>query len=133
MAEQKTEGGAAGVPAGARGKKKIKKKEAVRRSLQKLGTDAPLKEIQADIKKRFGIVMTTNHISTSRGEIRKEAGKSKPASKTVDTKPAAQPARAAPANGKRTTVAMQDVLTLEALVRRVGADHLKTLIDVMSR
>jgi hypothetical protein len=116
------------VSASAGGKKKIKKKEAVRRSLAKLGTDAPLKDIQADIKKRFGLTMTTNHISTSRGEIRKEAGKSKSASKTVDTKPAAQPA-----NGKKTTVAMQDVLTLEALVRRVGADHLKTLIDVMSK
>jgi hypothetical protein len=72
--------------------------------------------------------MTTNHISTTRGELRKEASKPESAKPT-----AAQPAWPAPANGKSKTVNMQDVLTLKTLVQRIGADHLKTLIDVMSR
>jgi hypothetical protein len=108
----------------------------VRRSLKKLGADAPNKDIQADIKKRFGLDMTTDHISTTKGELRKEASKNAPAAKQKETKPAAvqpaAPARAAiPSNGS--AVDMKDILTLKALVRRVGAAHLHTLIDVMSR
>src|SRR5262249_53717287 len=99
MAEQKSEGETVQAtttsePAKAEGKKKIKKKEAVRRSLKKQGADAPNKDIQADIKKRFGIDMTTNHISTTKGELRKEASKNAPAAKQMKAKPAA--AQAAP-------------------------------------
>jgi hypothetical protein len=132
MAEQKTVGTAitTGDPAKAEGKK-IKKKEAVRRSLKKLGADAPNKDIQADIKKRFGIDMTTNHISTTKGELRKEASNSAPAAKQEETKPAtAQPAKAASlSNGS--AVDMKDILTLKDLVRRVGAARLHALIDLM--
>jgi hypothetical protein len=46
---------------------------------------------------------------------------------------AALPSRTAKANGKSKAVALEDVLTLRSLVNRVGADHLRTLIDVMSR
>jgi hypothetical protein len=136
MTEQNNESTATtSAPAKAEGKKKIKKKEAVRRSLKKLGPDAPTKDIQADIKKRFGLDMTTNHISTTKGELRKEASKNAPAGKQ-EAKPA--PAKAAPSakaasNGIGSAVEMADVLTLKDLVRRVGAAHLHTLIDVMSR
>jgi hypothetical protein len=136
MAQQKTEGEAApsaGTAAPAKEKSTITKKEAVRRSLQKLGADAATADIQADIKKRFGFEMTTNHISTTKGELRKQASKNAPAAKTEATKPANVPSAKTPANGNGPTVEMQDVLTLKDLVRRVGAAHLKTLIDVMSR
>jgi hypothetical protein len=131
MAEQKTEGQATQPTTSESAKaagKKITKKEAVRRSLKKLGNDAPTRDIQADIKKRFHLDMTTDHISTTKSQLRKEA------SKAESAKPAAaQPARPAPANGKSMTVDMQDVLTLKTLVQRIGPAHLKTLIDVMSR
>src|SRR3954454_24658716 len=62
-------------------KKGMTKTEAVRRALTEFGPIAPLSEMQSFIKDRFGIEMSTNHISTSRGEIlRKEAAeKAKPA------------------------------------------------------
>jgi hypothetical protein len=132
MTEEKTVGEV--TPASATGKKKIKKKEAVRRALKKLGPDASNKDIQDHVKKRFHLEMSTNHISTTKGELRKEASKTKPTEKLESSTPvAAQPARSAAANGKSKAVAMEDVLTLRSLVNRVGADHLRTLIDVMSR
>jgi hypothetical protein len=136
MAQEKTKGEAAptappGEPTTA--KNKITKTEAVRRSLQKLGPDATPTEVQKDVKKRFGIDMTTDHISTTKSQLRKEASKNKPAQKQEETKPVAAPPAKAASNGKGTAVEMQDVLTLKDLVRRVGAAHLKTLIDVMSR
>jgi hypothetical protein len=137
MAEQKTEGEAAPAtttaqPAKGDGKK-ITKKEAGRRSLKKLGPDAATKDIQADIKKRFGIDMTSNHISTTRGELRKEAAQSAPAAKPEEAKPAAAPPVKAANNGKGSAVDMKDILTLKDLVRRAGVAHLHTLIDVISR
>jgi hypothetical protein len=132
MAEEKTtSGGAPAAPAGepAPAGKKMTKKEAVRRSLKKLGLDAKPAEIQKDVKKRFRIDMTTDHISTLKGELRKQAGKTAPAAKAAKAKPAA-----APANSREgTDVALKDILTLEDLVRRIGAAHVRTLIDVMSR
>jgi hypothetical protein len=68
---------AALAPAGV--KEKISKREAVRRALEKLGDDAPLKDLQADIRKRFGYEMSTNHISTSKGELRRMAALGEPA------------------------------------------------------
>jgi hypothetical protein len=64
------------VPSGG---EKISKKEAVRRSLGKLGKKAQPADIQKDIKDRFGIDMTTNHISTTKGELRR--AKKKPGAK----------------------------------------------------
>jgi hypothetical protein len=137
MAEQKTQGEAAPSattePAKPTGKSTITKKEAVRRSLQKLGADAATADIQADIKKRFGFEMTTNHISTTKGELRKQASKNAAAVQAEETKPAAAQTAKRAASGKGPAVAMQDVLTLKELVGRVGADHLKILIEVMSR
>src|SRR2546421_6915247 len=77
-------------------KQSMTKTEAVRRALAEFGPIAKLSEMQSFIKDRFGVEMSTNHISTSRGEIlRKEAaGKAKPAAK----KPAAsKPAPKKPA------------------------------------
>jgi hypothetical protein len=129
MAQKKTEGGATPAananPAGAGGKK-ITKKEAVRRALMTMGPDAAPKDIQGHIKKRFHIDMTTEHISTTKGELRKAAAVSSPAGKPAAPAPAA-------GNPKSKAVEMQDILTLKSLVKRVGAEHLKTLIDVMSR
>jgi hypothetical protein len=138
MAEQKTESAQATTsePAKVEGKKKIKKTEAVRRSLKKLGADAKPTEIQKDIKKRFGIDMTTDHISTTKGQLRKEAAKNAPAAKQGGAKPAAVqavPSARAASNGNGSAVDLKDILKLKDLVRRVGADHLHTLIDVMNR
>jgi hypothetical protein len=68
--------------------KKLSKKEAVRQVVATLGMDASPTEMQKEIKERFGIEMTTGHISTTKGELRREGGKKKSRSKP---KPAAQP------------------------------------------
>jgi hypothetical protein len=67
---------------------KISKKEAVRQVVATLGLDASPTEIQKQIKERFQIEMTTGHISTTKGQLRREA-----ASKEARPEPTAQPAR----------------------------------------
>src|SRR3954453_1814283 len=65
-------------------KKSITQKEAVRRALGHFGNDAKPSAMQPWIKQEFGIDMSTNHISASKGEIQsksKKAGKVKPAAK----------------------------------------------------
>src|SRR5437868_1581597 len=73
--------GQAGAPASLKGMSKL---EAVRRALGHFGSDAKPSAMQPWIKQQFGIDMSTNHISASKGEIqskRKKAGKVKPAAK----------------------------------------------------
>jgi hypothetical protein len=77
---------------------KITKNEAVRRALAALGRDAKLAALQAWIMQHFGHEMSTNHISTSKGDIlRKEAGKDKPAAKKPAPKGTTSELQAAPA------------------------------------
>ena len=52
---------------------KMTKREAVRQSLAELGHDAKPAEMQADILGRFGIRMTTDHISTEKGNLLRKA------------------------------------------------------------
>jgi hypothetical protein len=127
------------APAAAAPKAKISKKDAVRRSLAKLGKKAFPRDIQADVKARFGIDMTTDHISTTKGEIAREAAAKKlaaqkPAQKAEGQKPPAQQKQPpAGGNGKPRTIALEDVLALKALMDRVGADSLRTLIAAFER
>jgi hypothetical protein len=131
MAEKQTgsnEGGAA--PA------RINKMQAVRDAMKKLGNDASAADIQKEVKKRTGVEMTTKHIGTYKADILRKAGKE---TGTKSMRPAARetPAPTAPAraarNGKGSAVEMNDILTLKDLVKRVGAEHLHTLINVMAR
>src|SRR5262249_7995284 len=133
-------------PTATTGTEKITKKEAVRRSLAKLGQDAKPALIRADIKERFGIEMTPAHITTTKGELRRQAAKGKAAPRRPPGRPPKAKAEADPAQrhppapapaerGSSTgaTVLLEDIQTLKSLVKRVGADHLKTLIDLLSR
>ena len=148
MAEKGSDGGATTQPAGgltkmaAGASETITKKEAVRRSLAKLGKNAQPVEIQKDIKERFGIDMTTGHISTTKGELRRGAkGKKKGGTKQAASKPETapvQPARPAPTAaqvtaGKAPAIPLEDILVVRALVDRLGAAPLKTLIDALGQ
>ena len=109
------------------------KQEALRRALIDLGKDAPPLQLQAHIKDKFGIEISTNHISAAKTDIvRKMAGGAKPLpAKSVAKTPAA-PKSTATSNGKDGgTVALADVQTVNTLVGRVGANDLKTLIDLL--
>src|SRR3954464_1537339 len=84
----------------ARPGKKVNKMEAVRRSLAKLGAEATPREIQADVKKRFKVDMTTDHISTYKGDIARKARQKKAAGQpeadtAVSARPQEKPARRA--------------------------------------
>jgi hypothetical protein len=139
------------------------KAEALRRALGDLGKDAKPVQLQAHIKAKFGLDMTTAHISAAKTEIvRKMTGASKAvpakAAARVTTVPkpartsatprratdkaipkkavAAKPqAKPVPApNGKAGgVVALADVQVVKALLGRVGPADLKTLIDVLAK
>src|SRR6516225_8308864 len=54
---------------------KLTKQEAVRRALNHLGPEAKPTQIQGWIKDQFNIEMGRDHISTSKGDILRKAGK----------------------------------------------------------
>jgi hypothetical protein len=121
----------------------ISKQEAVRRAMAALGDDAKLAQMQGWIKQQCGIDMTTDHISTARGEIRrKKGGTSKPAAKTRAAAARTAPPKAAPkaaapeapaSRGKEAAIPLADILTVRELVDRHGAGALHTLINAVAK
>jgi hypothetical protein len=109
----------------------LTKREAVRRALADLGPDATPTQMQGHIKKKFGIKMTTDHISTEKGNLRKQQGAASPppqasAARTVE------PKKPAPQSGDA-AIGLADIEAVKDLMERMGADSLKKLIDVMAR
>lgn len=101
---------------------RVNKKEAVLWALKKLGSHAMPKAIKEEIRREYKIDVSSNYVSTTKADVLK--GKSKEATASS----AKQPAR----SGKG-TVEWADILDLRDLVDRLGADHLRKLIDMMSR
>jgi hypothetical protein len=133
----------------------VNKKEAVRRAMAHLGDDTKAAVLRDWIKQQFAIDMTADHVSTARGEIRRErpgqpkSGAKKPAAKAKPgpQKPAArgtaakaEPAPTAPAGPrpavggkKEAAIPLDDILTMRGLVDRHGAGPLHTLIDALAK
>lgn len=115
------------------GREKITKIEAVRRALAHMGRKAKPADMQPYIKSEFGIEMTTDHISTYKGDILKKQKKGKRVAAAVRraaTEPQAPASRAPQArNGGADHVLLDDVLTVKGLLDRVGPDRLHKLID----
>ncbi|HYT91227.1 MAG TPA: hypothetical protein VEL76_21110 [Gemmataceae bacterium] len=125
----------------------ISKKEAVRQALKELGKGAKPAAIKPFIKAKYGIDMTPEHITTSKGEIlRGKGGKGKAAKKQLAAPkapakpPLSTPSAATPAGGTRASsgnavgsISLQDVETTKDLVGRVGADSLRTLIELLAK
>jgi hypothetical protein len=152
MAEKKTEAEATPqAPAGAAATQEpMTKIEAVRQVLAALGNEAKPKEIQEEVKKRFNIDMTSDHIKTAKNNILRKAG-IKPAGKKRGRKkgsgkkpataatavtappPSPTPAPAAKGHRKDAAVDMTDIKTVRDLLDRVGVAHLKNLIDMMHK
>lgn len=127
------------------------KTEAVRQALGTLGWAASREQIQKFVWDKFSIQMSTDHISNCKSEIRKQLAKAgrpiprpqrrslaaKPliqksaAKKEAPPKETAQPAIAARA--KAEGISLEDIQAVKALVSRVGANDLKTLIDLLGR
>jgi hypothetical protein len=109
----------------------VTKMEAVRQVLAEMGKDAKPAEMQPVIKERFGFDMSTDHISTYKGDILKKAkakGGKKPAAK-----PAPAPAAPAPVSRVAGGLRFEDVQATKELVDRLGADRLRALIALFTK
>ena len=124
----------------------LTKIDAVRQAMAKLGKNAKPLELQSYIKKEFGIEMTADHVSTSKGDIlrkKKAKGKAKGASKAAAAtgaqpaaaKPvAAKPATATTGNGKTgSSIGLEDIAVVKGLVGRVGPEQLRSLVDLLAK
>ena len=118
----------------------ITKMEAVRRALAHFGKGGKPAQMQGWIEQQFNIKMTTDHISTAKGEIlRKKGGKAKKsAAKKAALRPPVHPsaASAAPAKasgGKAGGIPLEDILAVKELVGRLGARPLHALIDAFAK
>ena len=139
----------------------ITRTQAVTKALATLGKDAMPMQITGFIKDKFGIEMSNNAISAYKSEINRKAEKTNPASKrptlkpvvkqatapiakkptpapaahkpVTSPKPQAKPVLATGSNGKAGVVGLDEIRAVKALVGKVGADNLKTLIDLISK
>jgi hypothetical protein len=111
------------------------KTDAVRRVMAKLGREAKPLEIQKHLKADFNIDMTTDQISSTKADVlrKRKAKKKAPAKAAAKPAPAAARAKPAPAQPAKPSVLLEDVLAVRDLVDRVGAAHLRTLIDTLAR
>src|SRR6267142_438017 len=130
--------------------KPLTKLDAVRRALAELGRDAKPTQIQGFVKERFGVEMTTDHISTSKGDILRKARKQ---TKSSAPRPVVQPSAARKpaggnknATGPKSTVApvavsnrmsggipLDDILKVKDLVVRLGEEQLRVLINAFAK
>jgi hypothetical protein len=109
---------------------KITKMEAVRRALAKMGRKAKPSEIQPYVKATFGIEMSTDHISTYKGNILNKKRAKKPAAPAAPAAPDSKPRAPRAAGG---SILLEDVLTAKALLDRIGAERLHVLIDGLAK
>jgi hypothetical protein len=108
----------------------VNKMEAVRQALDALGLDAKPLAIQKHLKER-GINMTPDHISNYKSDIRKKAGKRRRRGRKPGPKPAAAAAKPAMGNGRKHGLSLGDVETVKSLLKRLGVDGLRHLINVL--
>src|SRR5437588_449272 len=123
---------------------KLSKKDAVRKALATLGSDAMPTRIRSHVKEKYGIDMNLNHISTGKHEIlSKKKGKGAVAKTVASPKQAAQaptpatakpaaaptpatkPHMAAPQANGSASVSLGDIEVVKGLVGRVGPAGLK--------
>jgi hypothetical protein len=109
---------------------KIAKQEAVRRALAHFGKGGKPAQMQGWIKQQFGIDMSTDHISTAKGEILRKAGRK---GRKAAAKPQVQQAAASVSPPKSGGIPLADILAVKALVGRLGARPLHTLIDAFAK
>ena len=111
---------------------KITKQEAVRRALAHFGRDAMPSQMKPWIKGAFRIEMSTDHISTAKGNILK-AQKAKPLAKAASQMAPAKKEVSTSAAPRAAAIPLEDILYIKALVGRVGPDSLHKLIDAFAK
>ena len=119
---------------------KITKIEGVRRALAELGPDATPTVIQGFVKERFGIEMSKDHASVSKGQIYRQAAKKAAKAKPAAAKPPVTKAEpkppmqltAATASPTEGGIKLEDIAATKVLLERVGVEKLRKLIDLLA-
>jgi hypothetical protein len=110
----------------------ISKIDAVRSALKELGNDAMPGKIQDFVKEKFGLEMSTGHVSNYKSHLLKKKGKRGRKKKVVDAAPTAMAAAPVKAAAPvRVSVSLTDIAAVKELVGRVGEDNLKNLIGLL--
>jgi hypothetical protein len=125
--------------------------EAVKRALATLGRDAKPLAIQSHVRDKYMIQMTAGHVSTYKKKLAKKATASTRTPKKAAPAPSHAPANGRAASSRRPAptaaappadrvhgpkgdaVRIQDVLLTKELLDRVGASHLRVLIDGLAK
>jgi hypothetical protein len=119
--------------------KKLTKMAAVRQAFESIGKDAKAADIQDHVKREFGLDMTIDHIYNCMSEVRrqwkKKGRKGKKKKAAAAAAPAAAAATAAPkkAAGGAGSVSLEDLEATQALVKRLGVDGARRLINLLAR
>jgi hypothetical protein len=85
----------------------------VRQALQEMGGDAKPLDMQAHIKGKFNVELPANIISNYKSQIKRKNGS------------------AGPGRGRHAGLQVEDFETIRKLVRRLGADQVKRLVEVV--
>jgi hypothetical protein len=107
---------------------RVNKMDLVRKALKRLGNDAKPKRIQGYLKKRYGLEMSNDMISTYKGNIlKKAAGESRiiPQPEAAAPRPAKEPA----SNGG--DIRIEEVRAVKELADKIGAEKVRALVDVL--
>ena len=114
----------------------ISKLGAVKKALKELGKDAMPAKIQEHVKEKFGLEMTTSHVSNYKSLLLRKKKRKKAVAGNGDGVEA--PAAAAAPSVKATSapvagsaVSLDDVAAVKQLVGRMGEEQLKSLIKVL--
>jgi hypothetical protein len=112
--------------------KPMSKMEAVRRILTESGNDAMPLDIQAQLKKKFGIKMEATTISNYKGIIIR-GGAPKKIGRPKGTKLGRPPGGPSVAKASGTAnISIEDIRAVKALAERLGADKLRQLTEVLA-
>ena len=85
----------------------------VRTALQELGGDPKPLDMQAHIKSKFDVVLPPNIISNYKSQIKRRNG-------TIGS-----------GRGRRAGLQIEDFETIRKLVKRLGADQVRRLVEVV--
>jgi hypothetical protein len=97
------------------GEKKMSQMGMVRNAMEDMGGDAKPLDMQAHIKSKFGVELPANIISNYKSQIKRNSGGVGSGS----------------GRGRKAGLKVEDFETVRGLVRRLGTDQVKRLVEVV--
>jgi hypothetical protein len=95
------------------GDKKPSQMSMVRSAMEEIGNDAKPLAMQAHIKSKFGAELPANIISNYKSQIKRKNG------------------ALGPGRGRRAGLQVEDFEAIRNLVKRLGADQVKRMVEVV--